>query len=116
MKLHHDLRNLIFVLSLLSSTTMSQWLQTSGPFSDNPVAFLSTAAKGDTIFAGSYQFDIMYRSTDNGITWTENLPTDHVNVLKIINNTVCTPVTMRPYTDHLILVIPGFAAMVTYLQ
>jgi photosystem II stability/assembly factor-like uncharacterized protein len=54
----------------------------------NPVAFLSAAVHGDTLFAGSYQFDVSYRSTNGGETWSKNLETDFVSQIVIKSNTV----------------------------
>ncbi len=71
------------LMLLLSSKAYGQWVNTGGPAPEEPAAFLSVAAKGDTLFAGSYANGGVYRSTDNGSTWAEILPQSNDNTISI---------------------------------
>jgi len=88
MKTHLLCPVLLAALLIGSHSSLSQWVGTSGPITQKPVAFLSVAANGDTLFAGSYQWDSLYRSTNNGGTWSIVLNADHVNDIVIQNGNV----------------------------
>ena len=73
-----------FTLFISPPVSDAQWIQTSGPISLNPVALLSVAVTGDTIFTGAYQGGGIYRSFDGGVNWTEVAAGDaysHMNAL-----------------------------------
>jgi len=80
-----------FMLIISPVVSHAQWVQTSGPYSLNPIALLSVAVSGDTIFTGGYQGDGIYRSFDGGDHWIEIAAGDtysYVNTLLIRNNVV----------------------------
>ena len=56
----------ITLLSIIPSKSQTQWVETNGPYEASVCSF---AAIGSFIFAGTIGAGI-YRSTDNGVTWT----------------------------------------------
>jgi hypothetical protein len=75
----------LFWLSLFPSLIFSQWIRTPGPVIQVPVALLSVAVKGDTMFAGAYSDGGVFRSTNNGVTWKEVLGSGYVYTIVIQN-------------------------------
>lgn len=76
----------IIVYTLLSSLVLiadaeAQWVGAAGPAPEEPASFVSIAAKGDTLFAGTYAGGGVYRSTDAGASWSEIL--HHTNDFSI---------------------------------
>ncbi|GEM_PF-1031826 len=86
----------LFVITLVpflfpATISHAQWKPVPSLTRENPVAFLSVAAQGDTIFVGGYQGDGMYRSTDNGVHWSEvgsEFEFRFMNTIVIDNGTV----------------------------
>jgi hypothetical protein len=58
---------LIVIISAMSNQLMGQWIQTNGPEGGWIISF---AVKDTSLFAGTFGGGI-YRSTDNGTSWTE---------------------------------------------
>ncbi|HUX62051.1 MAG TPA: T9SS type A sorting domain-containing protein [Ignavibacteriaceae bacterium] len=67
-QLFHRTVILLFLLAIffLHSQTIAQWVQTNGPYEASISSF---ASEGSYIFAGTIGAGI-YRSSDNGLTWT----------------------------------------------
>ena len=78
----------LIILFLIVSTANAQWVQMSNGMGTNKIV-LSLAASGDTIFAGTnYPYGV-YRSTNDGLNWTQtSLINQSGNVLLINGNII----------------------------
>ena len=76
-------------LFLIVSSTNAQWVQMSNGMGTNKNV-RSLATSGDTIFAGTkYPYGGVYRSTNNGLNWTQtSLNNQSGNVLLINGNNI----------------------------
>ncbi len=59
-----------FLTFVCGAPLHAQWVQTNGP-NVGPRAVIALAVSGTNLFAGA-SFDGVYRSTDNGTSWTED--------------------------------------------
>lgn len=58
------------VFQLSATAAYAQWETVQRPIVNVPAAFSCCAAAGDTLFAGTYGPGGVFRSTDDGATWT----------------------------------------------
>jgi photosystem II stability/assembly factor-like uncharacterized protein len=79
---------LLFSLLVSPVSTFAQWAKTDGPTFHAPVAFLSVAGQGDTLFAGAYSDGGLFRSTDNGVGWSNVLPHTYIYAIVVDNGRV----------------------------
>ena len=70
-----------------SMTANGQWVQTNGIFGGGTIR--SLAVKGNNVFAGTYRDNqgngCLFRSTDNGFTWTKTA-LDSQNIMSFAIN------------------------------
>jgi len=59
------------LLTIESRIVIAQWQKIGLPEVNVPISTSSIAAKGDTLFVGTYRSSI-YRSTDRGMTWSKS--------------------------------------------